>query len=502
MLTASGASPLGPAKPNSQPVSLRSEENGDANTGMPALLPDYPEKQAPSAVAPRSQPQTPGIGDAAMGMPALLPEFPEKQTPHNLAPRTQPQTPGISEPFTMVRSPNPYAGVPSLYDLYVQAAPRTGRLERFGLDVFRRRPENSGIPIDLPAGPEYVLGPGDGLTIDFWGGVSQRLFRTVDREGRLSLPEAGPLLVSGRTLGEVQEAVQRVLRTQYRDMSADISLGRLRTVRVYVVGEVTSPGAYDISSLSTPLNALFAAGGVTPRGSLRLLRHVRGQQLVEDVDVYDLLLRGIRGDLKNLENGDTLLVPPVGPLVTVDGMVRRPAVYELHGETNLAKVLDLAATVDRKLATDFDHRVELTEWIATAGDDGIPAAALGPVPSAEPAPVRDFGYAAPTAARPSATYEALPQLAVLSTARDEPADWLRAGQALERVLLAATRHGVATSLLYQPIELHDVEHAGQGWWPWPECPQIIVRFGYGPGGPATPRRPVTDLLAPSPDSAG
>ncbi|MGO9161661.1 MAG: Acg family FMN-binding oxidoreductase [Streptosporangiaceae bacterium] len=178
------------------------------------------------------------------------------------------------------------------------------------------------------------------------------------------------------------------------------------------------------------------------------------------------------------------------------------AVLRMLSMRDVAKVLDLAATADRKLATDFDHRVELTEWIATAGDDGIPAAALGPVPSAEPAPVRDFGYAAPTAARPSATYEALPQLAVLSTARDEPADWLRAGQALERVLLAATRHGVATSLLYQPIELHDVEHAGQGWWPWPECPQIIVRFGYGPGGPATPRRPVTDLLAPSPDSAG
>ena len=163
----------------------------------------------------------------------------------------------------MVSSPNPYAYLPSLYDLYMQAAPRTGRLERFGLDVFRRDPGSTGIPMDLPAGPEYVLGPGDGLTIDLWGGVSQRLFRTVDREGRLSLPEAGPLLVSGKTLGEVQEVVQRILRTQYRDVSADLSLGRLRTVRVYVVGEVVSPGAYDISSLSTPLNALFAAGGIT-----------------------------------------------------------------------------------------------------------------------------------------------------------------------------------------------------------------------------------------------
>src|SRR5208283_4557890 len=140
-------------------------------------------------------------------------------------------------------------------------------------------------------------------------------------EGRLILPEAGPLLVSGKTLGDVQEVVQRILRSQYRDVSADISLGRLRTVRIYVVGEVVSPGAYDVSSLSTPLNALFAAGGITSRGSLRHLRHYRGRQLVEEVDAYDLFLHGIRGDLKNLENGDTLLVPPVGPQVSVDGMV-------------------------------------------------------------------------------------------------------------------------------------------------------------------------------------
>ena len=268
-------------------------------------------------------------------MPAVLPENPLRQSPRPLVSPRQPKASVIPEPVEMVSSPNPYAYLPSLYDLYMQAAPRTGRLERFGLDVFRRNPESVGIPMDLPAGPEYVLGPGDGLTIDLWGGVSQRLFRTVDREGRLSLPEAGPLLVSGKTLGEVQEVVQRILRTQYRDVSADLSLGRLRTVRVYVVGEVVSPGAYDISSLSTPLNALFAAGGITTRGSLRHLRHSRGRQLVEEVDAYDLLLHGIRGDLKNLENGDTLLVPPVGPQVSVDGMVRRPAVYELRGETNL-----------------------------------------------------------------------------------------------------------------------------------------------------------------------
>ncbi|MGB7847990.1 MAG: SLBB domain-containing protein, partial [Candidatus Acidiferrum sp.] len=251
-----------------------------------------------------------------------------------------------AEAVRMVRRPNPYANVPSLYDLYVQAAATNRPLERFGLDVFRKGTVNPDyIPMDLPVGPSYVVGPGDSLSIDLWGGVSQRLLRTVDREGRLALPEVGPVLVSGRTLGDVQEAVQRILRTQFRNVSADVSLLRLRSIRVYVVGDVASPGAYDVSSLSTPLNALFMAGGVTPQGSLRRLQHYRGKQLVEEVDAYDLLLHSIRGDLARLENGDSLMVPPLGPVVTVEGMVRRPAIYELRDEKTLSDVLDLSGGI-------------------------------------------------------------------------------------------------------------------------------------------------------------
>ncbi|HEY2545229.1 MAG TPA: SLBB domain-containing protein [Candidatus Acidoferrum sp.] len=249
-------------------------------------------------------------------------------------------------PVRMVHRANPYSDVPSLFDMYVQASARQRPLERFGLEIFRNTSNDpDAIPMDLPVGPDYVIGPGDSLEIDLWGGVSQRMFKVVDREGRVSLPEAGPLLVSGRNLGDVQQAVQQVLRTQYRDVSADVSLSKLRTVRVYVVGDVSQPGAYDISSLSTPLNALFAAGGVTPKGSLRALKHFRGTQLVEEVDAYDLLLHGVRSDMSRLENGDTLLVPPLGPQVTVEGMVRRPAIYELHGETSLTDVLDLAGGI-------------------------------------------------------------------------------------------------------------------------------------------------------------
>jgi len=249
-------------------------------------------------------------------------------------------------PVKMVRPANPYADVPSLYDMYVQAAAWQRPAQLFGLDVFRNTTNQPDvIPMDLPVGPDYVVGTGDSLAIDLWGSVSQRLVRLVDREGRVSLPETGPLLVSGKNLAEVQLEVQRALRTEFRDVSADVSVSRLRTVRVYVVGEVAQPGAYDISSLSTPLNALFAAGGVTARGSLRSLKHFRGKQVVEQVDAYDLLLHGVRSDMKRLENGDTLLVPPIGPQATVEGMVRRPAVYELRDEASLAEVLELAGGI-------------------------------------------------------------------------------------------------------------------------------------------------------------
>jgi protein involved in polysaccharide export with SLBB domain len=224
-------------------------------------------------------------------------------SPMPRSPRVREKPAAEFEPVRMDRRPNPYADVPSLYDLYVQAKSPNRKAERFGLEVFRNGATDPDIlPMDLPVGPDYVVGPGDGLSINLWGSVSQRLVRTVDREGRLTLPEAGPLLVSGKSLGEVQESVQRVLRTQFRDVSADVSLLRLRTVRVYVVGEVSSPGAYDISSLSTPLNALFAAGGISSGGSLRRLEHYRGKQLVEEVDAYDLLLHGIRGEVKRRES--------------------------------------------------------------------------------------------------------------------------------------------------------------------------------------------------------
>ncbi len=266
------------------------------------------------------------------------------------------------EPVEMVRKQDPYVNIPSLYDMYLQAVTRPTTPRRFGSEVFENGTRDPQlIPMDLPAGPDYIVGPGDGLSIDLWGGVSQRFFRTVDREGRISLPEAGPVLVSGKSLADVQQSLQQILRTQFRDVSTEVSLARLRMIRVYEVGDVANPGAYDISSLSTPLNALFAAGGPTPKGSLRIVKHYRGDQLMQVVDLYDLLLHGVKGDVGPLDNGDTILVPPIGPQVTVEGMVRRPAIYELKDEKNLAAVLELAGGL---LPTAALRHIEVQRLVA------------------------------------------------------------------------------------------------------------------------------------------
>jgi protein involved in polysaccharide export with SLBB domain len=279
---------------------------------------------------------------------------------------TRPQRPASSpvekERPAIRRRVNPYAGVPSLYDLYAQVSRRSPVLARFGEDIFRNGTGNfDELPMDMPVGPDYVVGPGDGLSIELWGGISERLQRVVDREGRVGLPEAGAVEVTGRTLGDVQQLVQNALRREFHDEHADVSLARLRTVRVYVVGDVLRPGAYDVSSLSTPLNALYQAGGPTSRGSLRILRHYRGPRLIAQIDLYDLLLHGVRSTVERLQAGDTIMVPPLGAELTVEGTVRRPAIYELNHEANLAEALELAGGV---LNTGTLRHIEVERVVA------------------------------------------------------------------------------------------------------------------------------------------
>jgi protein involved in polysaccharide export with SLBB domain len=248
----------------------------------------------------------------------------------------------------VLRQPAPY-NLLSMRDLYTQIPELTTPLKRFGSDVFLNRDEfaaTRGIsgrdtPLDVPLGPDYVVGPGDTLMIEMWGGVTQSFSRMIDRDGRILLPESGSLAVAGLPLERAQDLIEGELKRQYRNVQVAVTVSHLRSVRVYVVGDVQRPGGYDISSLATPLSALYAAGGPTSVGSLRTMRHYRGEQLVEDIDLYDFLLNGVRKGSARFESGDTLLIPPAGPQVAVFGAIKRPAIYELRGgETTLGGVID------------------------------------------------------------------------------------------------------------------------------------------------------------------
>ena len=271
----------------------------------------------------------------------------------------------------VLRQPAPY-NLQSMRDLYTQIPEETAPLKRFGSSVFVNRDisamarSGSGrdTPLDVPLGPDYVVGAGDTLAISMWGGMTQSTSRVVDRDGRILLPDAGSLDVAGLPLQRAESLIEAALRKQYRDVKVTVTVSRLRSVRIYVAGDVQRPGGYDISALATPLSALFAAGGPTSIGSLRIAQHYRGDHLVEEIDLYDFLLHGVRAKDVRFESGDTLLVPPAGAQVAVSGAVKRPAIYELkHGESTLDLVINDAGgfTAAASLANITIERIDANQ---------------------------------------------------------------------------------------------------------------------------------------------
>ena len=271
-----------------------------------------------------------------------VPERPERQ-----------QTNAATDSPKVLRQPAPYR-LRSMHDLYTQVPEQTAPLKRFGSEVFVTRDmssmtkgmSSSDTPLDVPLGPDYVVGPGDTLTINMWGGMTQSFSRIINRDGQIMLPDAGSLQVSGLVLERAESLIEGALEHQYRNVHVAVTVSKLRSVRVYVVGDVQRPGGYDISSLSTPLSALYAAGGPTSVGSLRIVRHYRGSQLIEEVDLYDFLLHGVQKGSAHFLSGDTLQVPPAGPQVAVSGAVKRPAIYELKpGGSALGAVIEDAGSL-------------------------------------------------------------------------------------------------------------------------------------------------------------
>ena len=229
----------------------------------------------------------------------------------------------------------------------------------FGVDVFRRATTQFLPQLAGPVDPMYRLAPGDVLVVVLTGGVEQAYQLAVTRDGFVNIPQAGQIFVNNLTLESVRTVLYERLGRVYSKLRGpdptiklDATVGRVRINQIYVIGEVTQPGAYEISALGTALSALYAAGGVTTRADMRQLEIRRVDKLVATLDLYDYLLRGDkRGDIR-LETGDVVYVPLHGTRVQVTGAVLRPAIYELKDGETLPDVLHAAGGFKANAAMD------------------------------------------------------------------------------------------------------------------------------------------------------
>jgi protein involved in polysaccharide export with SLBB domain len=218
-------------------------------------------------------------------------------------------------------------------------------LRQFGYDFFKNSSQLTGSFDTLPAGGDYIIGPGDALQLNLWGSLNARHELTVDRQGEIMIPRVGSVKVWGLTYDQSREVVNKAIGRYFKNYEFSMTLGRLRSIQVYVVGEVEAPGSYPVSSLSTVINALSAAGGPTRNGSLRSIKVTRPGQTPQEVDLYDMFLTGDRSKDARLQNGDTVFVPVIGPVAAVAGEVRRPAIYEIKGAATLPELLKMAGGV-------------------------------------------------------------------------------------------------------------------------------------------------------------
>ncbi|WP_286803682.1 SLBB domain-containing protein, partial [Marinobacter sp. UBA2498] len=223
-----------------------------------------------------------------------------------------------------------------------ERARKNGGLKPFGYDLFAGSPTTFAPVTEIPVPNDYTLGPGDVLRIQLWGKENQQLQLPVSREGSIGFPNSGPLSVAGLSFDEARQQIQKLVSEQYIGVQASVSLGELRSMRVFVLGEARNPGSYTVSSLSTITNALYVSGGVKQSGSLRAVEHKRNGKLIGTLDLYDLLLNGDSSGDHRLQPGDVVFIPPVGERAGIDGEVYRPALYELEDATSLKELVRLA----------------------------------------------------------------------------------------------------------------------------------------------------------------
>jgi polysaccharide biosynthesis/export protein len=241
------------------------------------------------------------------------------------------------------------------YEMIKQEMEAAPLLEIFGHNLFLSPPSTFAPIAGMPVSNDYVIGPGDEIRVTLWGRLEESYLLTVDNEGGILFPKIGRLSVAGLTFSELKEMIRRKAEA-ITGVSVDVTMGRLRTIQVFVLGEVKSPGLYTVSSLSTVINALLASGGPTRLGSLRNIQLKRNYNVLATIDIYDFILKGDTSKDARLMPGDVLFVSQAGPMVSVSGSVKRPAVYELKDNATLQNAIHLAGGF---AATAFNQRIQI-----------------------------------------------------------------------------------------------------------------------------------------------
>ncbi len=215
-------------------------------------------------------------------------------------------------------------------------------LEKFGYDLFAGLPTTYTPVSDIPVPSNYVVGPGDVIQVQLYGKENNSYELTVSRSGDIQFPQLGPINVAGLSYTELKESLTQQINEQFIGVKSNISLGELRSIQVFVLGESYKPGAYTVSSLSTVMNALYVSGGVKEVGSLRNIQLKRNGQLISSIDLYDFLLRGDTRADRRLQSGDVIFIPSVKKTASVAGDVVRPAIYEIKHEKTISELVELA----------------------------------------------------------------------------------------------------------------------------------------------------------------
>jgi protein involved in polysaccharide export with SLBB domain len=234
-------------------------------------------------------------------------------------------------------------------------------LKPFGYDLFSQVPTTFAPATDVPVPSDYVVGPGDNIVVDLFGQRTQHYSLVVDRNGAITIPDFGPIQVVGLDFNAVRAEISQRVSTQMIGVQVGVTMGQLRSIRVFVLGDVVQPGSYTVSGLSTVTNALLTSGGISTVGSLRNIEIKRSGRTVGRLDLYDLLLSGdTSGDMR-LEPGDVIFVPPVGLTASIAGEIRRPAIYEMKTGGTVSELLLLSGG----LSPQADPRVAKLERIDT-----------------------------------------------------------------------------------------------------------------------------------------